>query len=62
MKICSRDDFEKVGAEDLYDEKYADNDVKEYLLCISDTSQLKFENFDMETPRRQFDFQINTCS
>ena len=56
MKVCSRGDFEAIGAGEIYDNKYANNDIQGYLFCMQDNSFITLQNFDMEKPAKQFNF------
>ena len=36
MRVCSRQDFEAVGGQKIYDQKYEANDKDSILICIDD--------------------------
>ena len=62
MKVCSRQDFAKVGAETIYNETYKDNDLKQYLICIDDPFNLSsLEHNDFSKPLKNVRVYVGSC-
>jgi len=61
LRPCTRKDFEALGAQQIYDEKYKTNDELDFLVCPDKIDQVLFKDLRNANTKKAIDFQFMAC-